>query len=182
MKNKRIITLLLLVLPLIVVSAGTYAWYVWQTNDNQNVSVSLTASSSITFNGGTDLVGELEPVLYKEDGIIKTISITSDTSGNNFNLYMKINSLPDELKSTSLLWAVYNDDEFINGDNFSTYNNNDNIVLLSDREISSNSTDTYTIYFWIDGNVLNNNNMMNETISLSLYATGEISSVNEIQD
>ena len=99
MKKKKIITILSLsVLPLLVVAAGTYAWYIWQTNNTQNISISLTASSTITFNGGTDIVGQLEPVLDKEDGIVKTISITSDASGNSFNLNMKINSLPSELK------------------------------------------------------------------------------------
>lgn len=183
MKKKKIITILSLsVLPLLVVSAGTYAWYIWQTNNTQNISISLTASSTITFNGGTDIVGQLEPVLDKEDGIVKTISITSDASGNSFNLNMKINSLPSELKSTSFLWAIYKGNELIDSDNFSTYNNNDNIVLLNNREISSSSTDTYTIYFWINGNVSNNANMMNKTVSLSLYATGETGSVNEIQN
>ncbi len=185
MNNKRkriLLSLSGMFLATVMLGTGTYAWFKWRSTAEQNVNVNLTASSTITFIGGTDIVGELEPVLNKEDGTLKKIEITSDTPGNRFSLYMKINSLPDELKNSTFLWAIYKGDEYIDGDSFENYNNNDNIVLLNDVQISSESKDEYNIYYWIDGSVVNNNNMMNKTVNLSLYATGESGAINEIEE
>ncbi len=184
MNNKRkriLLSLIGMFLFVVMFGTGTYAWFKWRSTAEQNVNVNLTASSTITFIGGPDIIGELEPVLNKEEGVLKQIKITSDIPGNRFSLYMKINSLPDELKNSTFLWAIYKGNEYIDGDNFENYNNDDNIVLLSDVQISSDSTDVYNIYYWIDGSVVNNSNMMNKTVKLSLYATGESGVINEIE-
>ena len=179
-KKKIILSLIGVFLLVVIVGTGTYAWFKWRSTAEENVNVNLTASSIITFIGGTDIVGELEPVLNKEDGVMKQIKITSDVPGNSFNLYMKINSLPDELKDSTFLWAIYKGNTYIGGDSFINYNTGDDITLLNNVEISSDSTDIYKIYYWIDGSVVNNSNMMNKTVKLSLYATGNSGTVNEI--
>lgn len=181
--NKKIIILLSSIFLLVVIAiAGTYAWFKWRSTAEQNVNVNLTASSVITFIGGHDIIGELKPVLSKEKGTIKRIKVTSDMPGNRFNLYMKINELPEELKDSTFLWAIYKGSTYIDGDNFENYNNDDNIILLNNVQIPSDSTDVYNIYYWIDGSVINNNEMMNKTVKLSLYATGESGAINEIEE
>ena len=180
LKNKRYIILLIVVLILLL-GGATYAWYVWNSSSEENINVSLTASSVITFDGGPDISGELEPVLTKEEGIIKEFSITSASFGDRFSLYMDIKSLPNEYKQTYFYWAIYNGNTLIESDDFHSYNTGDTDILLLDNVLISNgSTDTYTIYFWIDASVPNDSNIAGKTVELSIHATGTSGAVLEV--
>lgn len=179
-KKKIIISLTSLFLLVVIASVGTYAWFKWRTTLEQTVNVNLTATSVITFIGGPDINGYLDPAYNYFDGTRKDVKITSELPGSTFNLYFKINELPDELKETWFLWAIYKGDEYIDGDNFSTYNVNDNIPLLLNRTIPVDEYDTYSLYLWLDGEVDYDSSIANKRVSLSLYATGDNGSVNEL--
>ena len=167
-------------ITIILTGTATFAWYKWRTTTEQTVNINLTATSVITFVGGQDIVGILDPVYNYSDGISKTVRITSELPGSTFNLYFKINSLPEELQEDYFLWAIYNGNQYIAGGDFSEYNVDDNIPLLINRSISANSYDTYTLYFWLDAGEDLDSTIANKTVSLSLYATGETGSVNEL--
>ena len=179
-KKKIIISLTSIFLLVVIASVGTYAWFKWRTTLEQTVNVNLTASSVITFIGGPDITGYLDPAYNYFDGTKKDVKITSELPGSTFNLYMKINELPDELKESFFLWAIYKGDEYIDGDNFENYNVNDNIPLLLNREITTNKYDEYTLYLWLDATVDYDSTIANKRVELSLYATGESGTVNEL--
>lgn len=180
-KKSILLSLGFVMILFLIIGTGTYAWFKWSSTASENVNVQLTADTVITFNGGTAITGNFMPVLNKEDGIIKTISITSATAGNTFSLYMNIDLLPEEFKSTSVLWAIYKDNVYINGDTFENYETGDtDIVLFEDAVVPSSSTDVYTIYYWIDGSVINSADMMNKKVKLTLYATGSNGAINEL--
>lgn len=179
-KRKIIITSTGLFLLVVIAITGTYAWFKWRTTLEQTVNVNLTATSVISFAGGQDITGILDPVYTYTDGISKNVRITSELPGSTFNLYFKINSLPEELQEDFLLWAIYKGNEYITGGNFSTYNVNDNISLLLNRSIPVDSYDTYTVYFWLDAAEDLDPSIGSKGVSLSLYATGESGTVNEL--
>ena len=179
--NKKIILSIFGVLITIsLIGTGTYAWFKWRTSLEQTVNVNLTATSVISFAGGQDITGILDPVYNYKEGISKNIKITSELPGSTFNLYFKINGLPEELKESFFLWAIYKGDEYIDGDNFENYNVNDNIPLLLNRSIPVNTFDTYTLYLWLDATEDIDPSVGNKTVSLSLYATGDSGTVNEL--
>ena len=171
-KNKIVISVVGIISLVIVVATATYAWYVWHSSSSQNVNINLTASSTITFYGGTDIEGILEPVYDKEDGIVKTIRISSNATGDEFSLYLKLNTLPSDLEDASFKWAIYKGNQLINNGDFGGTAQGDVVTLLTDEEISTDEYDEYTLYLWLDANEDNDYSMSGQTVDFDLYATG----------
>ena len=171
-KNKIIMSVVGIISLVIVVATATYAWYVWHSSANQNVNFRLTATSTITFYGGTDIERILEPVFDKEDGIVKTIRISSTASGDEFSLYLNLNVLPGELEDASFKWAIYKGNQLINNSDFGGAAQGDVVTLLTDEEISTDEYDEYTLYLWLDAYEDNNYSMSGQTVDFDLYATG----------
>ncbi len=60
-KSKIIISVIGVISLVIIVGASTYAWFKWRTTQEQTVNVNLTATSVITFVGGSHINGYLDP-------------------------------------------------------------------------------------------------------------------------
>ena len=187
--KKRIYSSIIIVLLLIaVVSSTTFAVYKWRSTTGLNVSINVTDNIIITFNGGTNITGRLIPVANAYEGIVKEMSVKANLpSSDTFNLYLKVNTLPDELKSAQFRWRLTGCD--LSGDcitispdvsgNFSTTSMSDYIdqtsgdmLLLEDQAIPYRSTLKLYLYLWIDGTVDNNVNMGSKSIDFDLYVTG----------
>ena len=104
------------------------------------------------------------------------------------NLYMDLTTMPTELKEKSFEYELYyNDTTLVKKGNFAAYNSSSNasgisyatsgtttLTLFTGRDISTASTDKYTLYLWFNGkDYTNPNTMQNKTLSFDLYATGE---------
>lgn len=171
-KKKISIYLIVIAIVIAMLSLSTYSWYKWHSSSNNTISVALSGGSRITFIDGPDISDSLTPVANYYDGIVKTFKVSSDGPGNTFDLYLKINTIPNELKDASFKWAIYKDDAYINGGDFSTCNDGDDVILLDDRAISFDTEDVYTIYFWIDSLEENDPGMSGKTVDFNLYAIG----------
>ena len=175
----------LIVLVIVVIVSGTYAYYVWTTSDSDTTKiVAGIGAATVTFDGGSDISANLRPVSDKSKGIIKNISVKGDTTGLVFNMYLDITSIDTGLKDESFRYELYKGDTKVKEGNFSdsylisntvtcTKNNTNHIVLLTNESISTSKT-SYTLYIWIDGaNYTNPNTMMNKTFNFKLHADGE---------
>jgi hypothetical protein len=175
----------LVVLAIVVIVSGTYAYYVWTTSDSDTTKiVAGIGAATVTFDGGSDISANLRPVSDKSKGIIKNISVKGDTEGLVFNMYLDITSIDTDLKDESFRYELYKGDTKVKEGNFSdsyltsntvtcSKNNTNHIVLLTNESISMSKTQ-YTLYIWIDGaNYTNPNTMMNKTFSFKLHADGE---------
>ena len=175
----------LVVLVIVVIVSGTYAYYVWTTSDSDTTKiVAGVGAATVTFDGGSDINANLRPVSDKSKGIIKNISVKGDTTGLVFNMYLDITSIDTGLKDESFRYELYKGTTKVKEGNFSdsyltsntvtcTKNNTNHIVLLTNESISTSKTQ-YTLYIWIDGaNYTNPNTMMNKTFSFKLHADGE---------
>ena len=175
----------LVVLVIVVIVSGTYAYYVWTTSDSDTTKiVAGIGAATVTFDGGSDISANLRPVSDKSKGIVKNISVKADTEGLVFNMYLDITSIDTDLKDESFRYELYKGDTKVKEGNFSdsyltsntvtcTKNNTNHIVLLTNESISTSKT-SYTLYIWIDGeNYTNPNTMMNKTFSFKLHADGE---------
>lgn len=172
MKKKIVLLIISIILFLSLIGIGTYTWFAWHSTSTDTISVNLIGSV-ITYYGGPDINESLSPVSNYYDGIIKVFKVTTNASNNVFDLHLKINSIASELKDTSFKWVIYDDnDTYVEGGNFSTYNTGDDIVLLENRAISLGTGDIYKVYFYIDGNEENNPNMIGKSIDMTLYAIG----------
>ena len=175
----------LVVLVIVVIVSGTYAYYVWTTSDSDTTKiVAGIGAATVTFDGGSDISANLRPVSDKSKGIVKNINVKADTTGLVFNMYLDITSIDTGLKDESFRYELYKGTTKVKEGNFSdsyltsntvtcTKNNTNHIVLLTNESISMSKT-SYTLYIWIDGeNYTNPNTMMNKTFSFKLHADGE---------
>ena len=175
-KNKRIILIIGVVFVILLITSITYTWFKWRSSNNVNVRIVIdnTSGLAVTFNGGQNLSGQLEPTLTKEEGIIKTFSANTNINVP-MKLWLKINSLPTELRDSTFKWELYENSMLSNG-NFSAAsilsntNNGETDYYLGATYIDNN-THNYTLYLWIDGNVDNNENMASKSFDFDLYAT-----------
>ena len=96
--------------------------------------------------------------------------------------------VPNELKEKSFEYELYyNDTTLVKKGNFAAYNSSSNVngisyatsgtttlTLFTGRDISTTSTDKYTLYLWFNGkDYTNPNTMQSKKLSFDLYATGE---------
>lgn len=189
MNNKKFVLGVIALLLLMV--GGTYAYYKWSSTENINVNVKIEGGS-VTFDGGSNVTGTLIPTSAKEGGIKKDITVKADTVGATMNLYMDLTTMPTELKEKSFEYELYyNNTTLVKKGNFGAYNSSSNasgisyatsgtttLTLFTGRDISTSSTDKYTLYLWFNGkDYTNPNTMQNKTLSFDLYATGENASL-----
>ncbi len=185
MNNKKFI--IGVILLLILMLGGTYAYYKWTSSNNMDFEVEIKGGT-VVFEGGKDINGELIPTSKKEEGIIKDITVKGNTEGATINLYMDLTTMSDNLKEESFKYEVYyNDNALVSSGNFGVYNSNSNpnginynangitkLTLFTGRDISVNTTDKYTLYLWFNGKDYDNpDTMQNNNILFELYATGE---------
>lgn len=185
MDNKKFIIGVILLLLLMI--GGTYAYYKWSSSDNMNVNVKIDGGT-VTFDGGTNITSTIMPTATKEEGIKKDITVKASKEGVTINLYMDLTTIPSELKEKSFEYEIYyNGTTLVKKGNFGVYNSNTNtcgisyatsgvttLTLFTGRDVSTSNTDKYTLYLWFNGkDYTNPNTMQSKKLSFDLYATGE---------
>ena len=185
MDNKKFIIGVILLLLLMI--GGTYAYYKWSSSDNMNVNVKIDGGT-VTFDGGTNITSTIMPTATKEEGIKKDITVKASKEGVTINLYMDLTTIPSELKEKSFEYEIYyNGTTLVKKGNFGVYNSNTNtsgisyatsgvttLTLFTWRDVSTSNTDKYTLYLWFNGkDYTNPNTMQSKKLSFDLYATGE---------
>ena len=185
MDNKKFI--IGVVLLLLLMLGGTYAYYKWSSSDNMNVNVKIDGGT-VTFDGGTNITSTIMPTATKEEGIKKDITVKASKEGVAINLYMDLTTIPSELKEKSFEYEIYyNGTTLVKKGNFGVYNSNTNtsgisyatsgvttLTLFTGRDVSTSNTDKYTLYLWFNGkDYTNPNTMQSKKLSFDLYATGE---------
>lgn len=177
-KNAIIIIIVLIIVAMVgTISFATYSWFKWRSTSNDAITVSLSGDSTVTFTAGPNITGSLSPVANYSDGIMKEVRVTSNSSGNTFDLYLSINSIDTALRSSAFKWAIYSGNTYLDGGDFSDCFAGDEVVLLQNRAISNGSEDVYNIYFWIDSNVENSSDMINKGIDMTLHVDKKIRNI-----
>ena len=185
-KKKKIILIIGIISVILLVSGITYSWFKWRSSDNANVRIVIdnTSGLEITFVGGDNITGSLEPTLTKEEGIVKNFSASTNGLDVPMNIFLKLNSLSDELKDSTFKWELYKDSTLLNSGSFATdeivnrtNNNATDYTLIVDDKVGS-TTVNYTLYLWIDGNVNNNPSMASKSFDFDLYGTVNSDGIN----
>ena len=154
----------ILSIVLILFIVGSYAFFSWGSNANNNTNVSFDVIADtvyIEYDAGSDITGaNLYPVDDKSNGISKTITVKTDKVSSKpvtFNLYLDLTSVPTALLHNSFKWAVYTGNDLVSSGNLtgSTVSCNKNsavnhIVLFSNEKVTTTET-KYVLYLWIDG-------------------------------
>ena len=190
--NKKILLPIMgIVFGIILISGATYAWYKWRSSSSVDVIINFDNSGDVrvVFYGGDNITGKITPTGYVYEGRVKQMSIESSLIANDtFNLYLKINQLPNELKVNYFKWQLVSCNLVSNHNcassatvnvsgNFSNTSMNEfydsttgDYLLLEDEPIPRH-LDLY-LYLWIDGNVDNDLSIGDKDINFDIYAKG----------
>ena len=190
-KKKIILSIVSVLLIIIVVVGATYAYYRWRSSESIDVTVNFNnlGDTTVTFYGGNNITGKITPTADSYEGKVKHMTIETNVLANDtFNLYLKVNTLPNELKVDYFKWQLVSCDLSSNsscassatvnvGGDFTTSSMSEFIdsvtgdMLLLENEPIPLHLDLY-LYLWIDGNVDNDSSIGNKDIDFDIYAKG----------
>ena len=155
----------------LVSSAGTYAWFTWISPSNTNVTLSIGNLADVTFTSGPDInISNLAPVYNYTDGVSTTFTVrnTNSTDSLLYKVKLEITSIANELKDESFKYTLLKDNKVVKTGNLKDAVNGNTLILntssLDKGSTSSPKISTFKLYFWIDGNMENNSNMMNKSL------------------
>ena len=170
--SKRYIQIgILIVLISLVGLMGTYAWFTWKSSSNTNVTLSIGNLADVTFTSGPDInISNLAPVYNYTDGVSTTFTVrnTNSTDSLLYKVKLEITSIANELKDESFKYTLLKDNKEVKTGNLKDAVNGNTLILntssLDKGSTSSPKISTFKLYFWIDGNMENNSNMMNKSL------------------
>ena len=155
----------------LVSSAGTYAWFTWISPSNTSVTLSIGNLADVTFTSGPDInITNLAPVYNYTDGVSTTFTVrnTNSTDSLLYKVKLEITSIANELKNESFKYTLLKDNKVVKTGNLKDAVNGNTLILntssLDKGSTSSPKISTFKLYFWIDGNMENNSNMMNKSL------------------
>ena len=167
-KNKRTIFLTLIFSFILILIGTTYAYFSWQSTNNPLVNITVEDLGDVIFKGGNEIKAtNIGPVLDYNDGEITEFYIKKKIDNNldiNINITPTLlpDSLKDELFKVKLLSSTDNITYTeIKEDNFKDKETNIKFTL-STTELTNKLT-YFKIIFYIDGNMLNSNNMQGQS-------------------
>ena len=167
-KNKRTIFLTLIFSFILILIGTTYAYFSWQSTNNPLVNITVEDIGDVIFKGGNEIKAtNIGPVLDYNDGEITEFYIKKKIDNNldiNINITPTLlpDSLKDELFKVKLLSSTDNITYTeIKEDNFKDKETNIKFTL-STTELTNKLT-YFKIIFYIDGNMLNSNNMQGQS-------------------
>ena len=170
--SKRYIQIgILIVLISLVGLMGTYAWFTWKSSSNTNVTLSIGNLADVTFTSGPDInISNLAPVYNYTDGVNTTFTVRNANSTDSllYKVKLEIASIANELKNESFKYTLLKDNKVVKTGNLKDAINGNTLILntssLDKGSTSSPKISTFKLYFWIDGNIENNFNMMNKSL------------------
>ena len=156
----------------LVSSAGTYAWFTWISPSNTSVTLSIGNLADVTFTSGPDInISNLAPVYNYTDGVSTTFTVRNANSTDSllYKVKLEITSIANELKDESFKYTLVKDNKVVKTGNLKDAVNGNTLILntssLDKGSTSSPKISTFKLYFWIDGNMENNSNMMNKSLA-----------------
>lgn len=177
-KGKKI--LLVIVLLIIALVGGTYAFWTWTSPENKNVvfNTSNGLKEFIIYDeGDSKFVGDFQVTDSYTGGVHTTVSISKTTSASNVDfyatIYMDINEIGTNLRSTpGLKWTVTKGDStsttVVSSGDFVGNSAGDTLTLYNDIEVTT-ATQKFTIWLWIDSSLNPSDELSGETIDSSVW-------------
>ena len=172
-KNKRTIFLTLIFSFILILIGTTYAYFSWQSTNNPLVNITVEDLGDVIFKGGNEIkTTNIGPVLDYNDGEITEFYLKKKIEDNlDININITPTILPDSLKDESFKVKLLSSTDNITyteikEDNFKDKETNIKFTL-STTELTNKLT-YFKIIFYIDGNMLNSNNMKGQSFGAKI--------------
>ena len=185
-KEKRIITVLMILTIVFTIMGGTFAYWSWRTTDAQktNITFTITSDFSCSADGGGDITSgsiNLVPTVVsstttanyikREVKVTPTINTTGKTV--YMDLWLDVKTLGTGLSNTDYFKYSFTtgssspNDGVVYSGNFRGLVANNRVRLLLDKEYTSSETDTYYLWIWLDAEETDSDTM-NQSFHLVL--------------
>ena len=168
-KNKRIITVLMILTIMFTIMGGTFAYWSWRTTDAEktNITFSITSDFSCSADGGGDITSNdvnLVPTVVNDkttaNYIKREVKVTPtiNTTGKTvyMDLWLDVKVLGSGLTTTDYFKYSFTtgssspNDGVVYSGNFRGLAVNNRVRLLLDKEYTSTTTETYYLWIWLD--------------------------------
>ena len=165
-KNKRIITVLMILTIVFTIMGGTLAYWAWRTTDAQktNITFTITSDFSCSADGGGNITSgsvKLVPTVVSNtttaNYIKREVKVTPTTGKTiHMDLWLDIITLGSGLSnSVNFRYAfttssTSNTEGVVSRGNFYGKVANDKVVLLRGKDYTSTTTETYYLWIWLD--------------------------------
>jgi len=168
----------IVVMILVVVSVGSYAYVTWRGEDTSGGLTTIIGDlATITFEKGVNLSSSnLSPVLSYEDGIYSTFNINKKIDDDvDMKFYLTVNSIDEELKDEALKYILFASSDNNNFDNIAS-GSFDAVVdsrlnIIEGYRLATQVT-YYRLYIYLDGR-MDNNNMIGKSLDVILNIGAE---------
>ena len=176
MKSKRIFTILGIVLTTLTLILGTYAYWLWSSNDNTSLAATIGELAQVSFITGDSItVTDMAPVLNYNDG--ETVSfVARNNSDVNLGLYvdLEITQISTALQVEDFKWVFLTslDEENYEIAESGTFldQGTGTVTIAEGLEVNSKTRLYCKFIVYIDGSKQNSNDMMNKTFKANLNA------------
>ena len=185
-KEKRIITVLMILTIVFTIMGGTFAYWSWRTTDAQktNITFTITSDFSCSADGGGDITSgsiNLVPTVVSStttaNYIKRAVKVTPtiNTTGKTvyMDLWLDIKTIGSGLSGTDYFKYSFTtgssspEDGVVYSGNFRGLVANNRVRLLLDKEYTSSMTDTYYLWIWLDS-AETDSDTMNQSFHLVL--------------
>ena len=162
---------LVLVLAMVLIAGGTYAWYVIGATDNSQYNGS-SKCFTVNYSHGSDISGVIDMSSTYTGGksTTITISVPSSCADVNAKIYLHTNSSASDVFKQALNNAAKVTLVKSGSNPVTTTLNASTDLLLTSFDVNAGGSATYTAYFWVDG-ALTGNYWASASYSGYLYTT-----------
>ena len=180
MKNRNILTILLVLTIIFTIMGGSLAYFTWQTSESQKTVVTFTIENEFSCSadgGGSISSVNIAPTTctgsYALKRTIKSMPQITGTKTIYMDLWLDINEIGNGLSnSNNFKYALTTSDTscetgLVTSGTFTGTKAGDKISLLSSQKYTQTLTDTYYLYIWLDS-AETSTETMNQSFSLSL--------------
>ena len=156
--GKKKIYLVWIILVLLAMIMGSYAYFSWRTSESRLVlTVGDINNIQVTLKPYR-INAEMVPVsTYESESYVNVDVVNSSNKSKGFELYYSVNTIDQELRSNDFKYTINkstdggNTYSEVKTGNFSEAVDNTNIIIYN-ATVSSKTTEKYRVYVWLSNN------------------------------
>ena len=145
----------------VLVAGSTYAFFRTTLGSDNNI-VANTSIMNIIYTKGEPISGNMQLASDRTGGYSTQITIktSSDSVQPTMDLFLHIDDISSAIAVSGFKWEVCTarsgDTTACSQGTFADYNDTDHntVLLINDYQLNTNTT-TFTVYLWLDGDLLN---------------------------
>ena len=158
--KKQLLYVIAILLLTVTVAGGTYAFFVSATTNANNI-VSNASKFEVIYTGGGKIEGPVTLSADKEGGKNTTVNIrvAEGSVPAKATIYINIEKITSNLAVKGFKWEVYGyqdgQEVYSKTGDFDGKTDNSIINIVEKYQLSEKNT-SFTLYLWLDGNMLDN--------------------------